>query len=211
VRAAFGVEPRVITGDAEARLTFAGGASGLDAGDEELAVFDIGGGSTEVILGRPGAPPPIAYAHSFDIGSVRLTERHIAHDPPTGEEIAAIESAARAALGAVPQRSGARPPIGVAGTVTTLGAVALGMTPYDGARIHGSEVTRDVLHEVVMRLARLPLAERRNVPGIEPKRADVLVAGGLITLAILDHWGASSLIVSDRGVRWGLAEELAPD
>jgi exopolyphosphatase/guanosine-5'-triphosphate,3'-diphosphate pyrophosphatase len=210
VRAVFGVEPRVITGDAEARLTFAGGASGLDAGDEELAIFDIGGGSTEVILGCPGVPPQIAYAQSFDIGSVRLTERHVVSDPPTPDEIAAIEAAARATLGAVPQRSpGAKPPIGVAGTVTTLGAVALRVAPYDGARIHGAEVTREVLYDVVHRLARMPLAERREVPGIEPKRADVLVAGGLITLAILDHWGASSLIVSDRGVRWGLAEELA--
>ncbi|MCL2449400.1 MAG: Ppx/GppA family phosphatase [Polyangiaceae bacterium] len=208
VRAAFGVDPTVITGDAEARLTFSGGASGLDAAGDELAVFDIGGGSTEIILGRRGPPPAIAYAHSFDIGSVRLTERHVTSDPPGSGEIAAIEKAASAALARVPQWSGSSAPIGVAGTVTTLAAVALGIAPYDGSRIHGARVGFDQLRAVVTRLAGMTLAERRQVPGMEPKRADVVVAGGLVVLAILEHWSASSLLVSDRGVRWGLAEQL---
>jgi len=210
VRSAFGVEPQIVSGDVEARLTFLGGASGLEVGPgEDLAVFDIGGGSTEIILGRNGPSPSIGYARSFDIGSVRMTERHIAHDPPTASELAAVEASARASLALVPARSGPNPPIGVAGTVTTLGAVALGIAPYDGARLHGREVTRELLRDVVRRLAAMDLSSRCQVPGIEPKRADVLVAGGLIALAILDHWNAPSLRVSDRGVRWGLADELA--
>jgi exopolyphosphatase/guanosine-5'-triphosphate,3'-diphosphate pyrophosphatase len=210
VRAAFGVDPTVISGDVEARLTFFGGASGLDVADDELAIFDIGGGSTELILGRRGPPAAIAYAHSFDIGSVRLTERYVTRDPPSAGELAAIEGAVRATLASVPPWSGATPPIGVAGTVTTLAAVALGIAPYDGARIHGRKVSLDELRDVVTRLAAMTLDERRQVPGMEPKRADVIVAGGLITLGVLEHWRAPALLVSDRGVRWGLAEELAP-
>jgi exopolyphosphatase/guanosine-5'-triphosphate,3'-diphosphate pyrophosphatase len=101
------------------------------------------------------------------------------------------------------------PPVGIAGTVTTLAAVSLGLFPYDGARIHGQILSRQSLDATVTRLAALPLDARREVPGMEPKRADVIVAGGLIALALLEHWGADEVRVSDRGVRWGLAEELA--
>jgi exopolyphosphatase/guanosine-5'-triphosphate,3'-diphosphate pyrophosphatase len=100
-------------------------------------------------------------------------------------------------------------PIGIAGTVTTLAAVSLALVPYDGARIHGHVMSRSELVTALERLGRLDVASRRNVAGIEPKRADVIVAGGLIALALVDHWGANAVRVSDRGVRWGLAEELA--
>jgi exopolyphosphatase / guanosine-5'-triphosphate,3'-diphosphate pyrophosphatase len=99
-------------------------------------------------------------------------------------------------------------PIGIAGTVTTLAAVSLGLVPYDGARVHGQVLPRAQLEAVVDLLATCDLASRRSVPGMEPKRADVIVAGGLIALALLEHWSANALRVSDRGVRWGLAEEL---
>jgi exopolyphosphatase/guanosine-5'-triphosphate,3'-diphosphate pyrophosphatase len=114
-----------------------------------------------------------------------------------------------------PLHSGCRA-VGVAGTVTTLAAVALGVDPYDAVRVHGSELTGDSLRAVVGRLSRLDLDARRKVPGIEPKRADVIVAGGVVALALFEHWAWAAgpggnlpaLIVSDRGVRWGLAEEL---
>jgi exopolyphosphatase/guanosine-5'-triphosphate,3'-diphosphate pyrophosphatase len=210
VRDALTVEARVVSGEEEARLTFRGALSGLpmDA-PGRVAVFDIGGGSTEVVIGRRGDPPSLAFAESFDVGSVRLTERHVAHDPPTTEEREVLSRVAREAFAGVPALPGVEPPIGIAGTVTTLAAVSLALVPYDGARLHGHVMPRAQLQAVVDRLARLDLAFRRDVPGMEPKRADVIVAGGLIALALMDQWNAKALRVSDRGVRWGLAEELA--
>jgi exopolyphosphatase / guanosine-5'-triphosphate,3'-diphosphate pyrophosphatase len=208
VRALFGVDARVVSGEAEARLTFRGSLSGLPiAAGNEAAVFDIGGGSTEVVLARRGATI-LRYAESFDVGSVRLTERCIAHDPPARAEVDAIQATLAKALGGVPPLAPGVVPVGVAGTVTTLAAVAQGLVPYDGARAHGSVLSRARLGEVVASLSSVDVDARRKVPGMEPKRADVIVAGGLIVLALLDHWGAEALRVSDRGVRWGLAEEL---
>jgi exopolyphosphatase/guanosine-5'-triphosphate,3'-diphosphate pyrophosphatase len=109
----------------------------------------------------------------------------------------------------VPALPAGSTPVGVAGTMTTLAAVSLALVPYDGTRVHGHTMTIDELRGVVERLARLPLAERRTMPGMEPKRADVIVAGGLIALALLEHWSAGAVMISDRGVRWGLAEEFA--
>ena len=210
VRAALGVEARVVSGDEEARLTFRGALSGLPLeGVGDVAVFDIGGGSTEVVIGRPGSPSPPVFAESFDVGSVRLTERHLMHDPPGASECEAVARAGREAMARVPPMPGARAPIGIAGTMTTLAAVSLKLAPYDGSRVHGLRLQREPLRLIVERLAKLDLATRRDVPGMEPKRADVIVAGGLIALALLDHWEADEVTVSDRGVRWGLAEALA--
>jgi exopolyphosphatase / guanosine-5'-triphosphate,3'-diphosphate pyrophosphatase len=210
VRAALGVEARVLSGEEEARLTFRGALSGLGLEEKgDLAVFDIGGGSTEVVIGRRGEPPALQFARSFDVGSVRLTERYPAHDPPLPVERETIGRSAREAFANVPLAPADQAPIGIAGTMTTLAAVSLSLAPYDGVRVHGHVMLRAELASVVDRLANLGLSARRNVAGMEPKRADVIVAGGLIALALLDHWGASSVRVSDRGVRWGLAEELA--
>jgi exopolyphosphatase/guanosine-5'-triphosphate,3'-diphosphate pyrophosphatase len=205
VRALLGVDARVLSGDEEARLTFRGALSGLPVDSrEELAVFDIGGGSTEVVLGSLAQQPPrIGFAASFDVGSVRLTERH-------GEDRVAIERAARDVFAAVPPLpGGGAPPVGIAGTMTTLAAVSLELAQYDGARVHGHVMQRGELAEVVTRLASLDIESRRQLPGMEPKRADVIVAGGCLALALVDHWGASKVRISDRGVRWGLAEEIA--
>jgi exopolyphosphatase/guanosine-5'-triphosphate,3'-diphosphate pyrophosphatase len=210
VRAAFGVDARVISGEEEARLTFHGAVSGLNLpAGERTAVFDIGGGSTEVVLGRIGGVPPISFARSFDVGSVRLTERHISHDPPTPEELAAITQAAANSFAGVPPADTDGLPVGVAGTMTTLASVSLALVPYDGTRVHGHVMTRAELTQVIDRLSALDLTTRRAIPGIEPRRADVLVAGGLVALALLNRWNASAVRISDRGVRWGLAEELA--
>jgi exopolyphosphatase/guanosine-5'-triphosphate,3'-diphosphate pyrophosphatase len=210
VRELFGVEARTISGEEEARLTFGGALSGLDVGEGPVAVFDIGGGSTEIVVGVGGA---IRASHSFDVGSVRLTERFVRTDPPSRAELEAMTRAAREAFASEPRvveaARGVGTPVGIAGTVTTLAAVALDLVPYDGARVHGYTMTADAMRAVVDRLAALPLAARREVRGLEPKRADVIVAGGLIALAVLEAMGARSMRVSDRGVRWGLAQQLA--
>ncbi|MDP9034950.1 MAG: Ppx/GppA family phosphatase [Myxococcota bacterium] len=210
VRASFGVEAQVLSGAEEARLTFRGALSGLpvERGDR-CAVFDIGGGSTEVVMGEmDGLIFQISFAASYDVGSVRLTERFVGHDPITAEEQAAITRAAAEAFCAVPELGTAPLPVGVAGTMTTLAAVSLKLTAYDAALVHGRTMTRHELRRVVEELARLDLASRRSVPGMEPKRADVVVTGGYIALALLDHWGVERIRISDRGVRWGLAEAL---
>jgi exopolyphosphatase/guanosine-5'-triphosphate,3'-diphosphate pyrophosphatase len=211
VRALFGVEARVVSGSEEARLTFRGALSGLTVDErDEVAVFDIGGGSTEVVIGHvESGRPVVAYSASFDVGSVRLTERHVTGDPPTREELASVARSAREAFAGVPLLTTAREPVGIAGTMTTLAAVSLGLVPYDGARVHGSRMSTGDLRLEVDELAALDLASRQRVPGMEPKRADVIVAGGVIATALLDHWGVGALRISDRGVRWGLAEELA--
>jgi len=209
VKARFGVEARTISGDEEARLTFAGALSGLKVpGEGRVVVFDIGGGSTEVVDGDRSTRS-IGYAHSYDVGSVRLTERHVSGDPPSDAEKAAVSRDAREAFASVPDSVRGAPVVGIAGTVTTLAAISLGMADYDGARVHGLTLEVRELERVVERLARVSLAERTKIPGLEPKRADVIVAGGMVALAFLERVGASSVTISDRGVRWGLAEDLA--
>jgi exopolyphosphatase/guanosine-5'-triphosphate,3'-diphosphate pyrophosphatase len=199
VRELFGVEARTISGEEEARLTFDGATGGLSVG-KSVTVFDIGGGSTELVVANSGA---IEASKSFDVGSVRLTERH-------GEDRVAITRAIDAAFATDDEVwSAGADVVGIAGTVTTLAAVALSMEPYDGARVHGHVMTRAEVADVVDRLAAMPLEARKKARGLEPKRADVIVAGGLIALAVMDKLNAKSMIVSDRGVRWGLAEQLA--
>jgi exopolyphosphatase/guanosine-5'-triphosphate,3'-diphosphate pyrophosphatase len=210
----FGVEARTLSGQEEARLTFEGATSGLGVSPgDETCVFDIGGGSTEVVLGTVGGGPSqesdtLKFAQSFDVGSVRLTERHVSHDPMTDEEIATVRRLAEAALSPIGKLRPATAPIGIAGTVTTLAAISLRLVPYDGAKVHGHRMTRAELERVVMDLAKKPLASRKGVPGLEPKRADVIVAGGLIVLAVLTLLDQDQIVVSDRGVRWGVVEEL---
>jgi exopolyphosphatase/guanosine-5'-triphosphate,3'-diphosphate pyrophosphatase len=211
IRELFGVDARVISGEAEARLTFHGALSGLTRPEgTETAVFDIGGGSTEVVLGIPGSRA-VRYAQSFDVGSVRLTERSIANDPPRTAELETVATTLTQAFRTIPALAPGVSPVGVAGTMTTLAAVALGIDPYDGHRVHGATLPTTTLRKTVFELAAMDVTRRRAVPGIEPKRADVIVAGGLIAIALLDHWRAESFVVSDRGVRWGLAEELVQD
>lgn len=204
-----GVEPRTISGDEEARLTFRGGLSGIHLPAGNVVVFDIGGGSTEFIVGdattrlqREGT--------SLDVGSVRLTERHVRSDPPSAAELDAVGADIARALDKAPSMRGAKL-VGVAGTVTTIAAIAREVDPYDAAKVHGAELSLEEVRAVTARLAALPLAERVKLPGLSPKRADVIVAGAKLCAMILERAGATSVIVSDRGVRWGLAEALAAE
>ncbi len=207
-REILGEEPRVISGDEEAALTFAGALVGIQATGCDVVVFDLGGGSTEIIR-RRGAAGALE-AESLDIGSVRLTERHVRADPPTPGELDAIRAdVGRALGGARVKLDGAGALVGVAGTVTTLAALAHDIVPYDGALVHGARLSAVDVARVRAELAGMPFERRRALPALDPGRADVIVAGCLIVEEILAASGASELIASDRGVRWGLALRLA--
>jgi exopolyphosphatase / guanosine-5'-triphosphate,3'-diphosphate pyrophosphatase len=206
-----GVRPRVIAGDEEASLTFRGALSGLSL-TGGLLVFDIGGGSTELISGSAQALAEPQSRVSLDIGSVRLFERHVRSDPPSAAELSAVEADIARELAMAPplreRSSSAITLVGVAGTVTTLKALELQLEVYEPARVHGTVLTLDVVEELCAKLASLPLAERKRLPGLSPKRADVIVAGAIIVRDLLRRAGASSAVVSDRGVRFGLLEGL---
>jgi exopolyphosphatase / guanosine-5'-triphosphate,3'-diphosphate pyrophosphatase len=209
VKQILGVAPRVIGGPEEARLTFIGALSGLSVSGK-VTVFDIGGGSTEIVHGELDAGTRrIDAAVSLNIGSVRLFERHVRSDPPTAEEMQRVERDIAEALSRAPKLGGGATLVGVAGTMTQLAAVQLELEHYDATRVHGSELTCDAVEQLATRLARLTLSQRRALRGMSPARADVIVVGSAIARAVLQWSGATKLLVSDRGVRWGLAAELA--
>lgn len=206
VRKRYGLDARTLTGDEEARLTFLG-ATAARAGraDSGLLVVDIGGGSTEIVL---GSDDRVTFHVSTQNGVVRHTERHIAGDPPRPEELAALAADVRASLGAaVPEhvRSGARELVAVAGTATSGAAIDLALEPYDAARVEGHVLTRPALEAVLQRLAALPLEQRRHVTGLHPDRAPTMVAGMVILLEVLDAFGVDRATVSDRDILWGVA------
>jgi exopolyphosphatase / guanosine-5'-triphosphate,3'-diphosphate pyrophosphatase len=190
----YGFATRLLSGSDEAQLTRRGVANGRELGDDTL-VLDVGGGSTELITARERT--------SLDLGSVRLTERHIHSDPPTDEE---LEAAARAVRDELPslEPDGA---IGVAGTITTLAALELG--GYDPQRVHGYRLSREGVGAQLDRLASLPLAQRRELAGLEPERAPVIVAGAVIVREVLDRYGLAGLEVSERDILHGAALEAA--
>lgn len=204
-----GVAPTIISGEREAQLTFSGALSGLSV-DGHVAVQDIGGGSTEVVVGVVHGALPVAHrAVSLQLGCVRMTERFLHSDPPTAQQLQAMREHVRGVLAAAPSAGKTVQWVGIAGTITTLTAVALGLQRYDGARVHGATLTLEELDRLARRLSAMTVGERRRVPGLEPKRADVIVAGAWIAVELLAGQGASSMLVSDRGVRWGLAMQLA--
>lgn len=198
LRDAAGVEAEILSGEEEAELSYLSVAG--DFGDGPLWALDIGGGSTEVIAGEGGR---LRMRRSFDVGAVRLTERCIASDPPRPEELRCVEEAVQEVFSGLGDGSHARL-VGIAGTVTTLCAIHLGLQSYDGARVHGARLGIDEVRAVEARLASLPLAERLRIPGLPPKRADVIVAGAVILRVAMECLGAEELVVSDKGVRWGL-------
>jgi exopolyphosphatase/guanosine-5'-triphosphate,3'-diphosphate pyrophosphatase len=202
-----GVRPRVISGNEEAELTFHGSLSGLALAGP-VSVFDVGGGSTEVIFGAAGTSAALTSATSLDIGSVRLFERHVRHDPPLDEEMSGIEAEITGALASTRKPDPDATLVGVAGTVTTLVAIELGLDVYDSAKVHGRALSLNGLERLAQNLARTTLAERQALAGLEPKRADVIVVGAAIVRSVLAWSGRTELVVSDRGVRWGLAERL---
>jgi exopolyphosphatase/guanosine-5'-triphosphate,3'-diphosphate pyrophosphatase len=209
--AILGTPIEVISGQREAALTFrAVEASFPDLVAAHAAVIDIGGGSTEIVVVQEGR---VTFEISLPVGSVRLTERHVKQDPPSEEEHRAIERdvAEKLASAAVPRfGAGAKGTlIGVAGTVTTLAAMAESLATYDSARVHGYELHLEALDKEIGRLARAGEAERKTFVGLDPRRADVIFAGAIILRVIASHFAVDRIKVSDRGIRWGLFYEQA--
>jgi exopolyphosphatase/guanosine-5'-triphosphate,3'-diphosphate pyrophosphatase len=213
VRGVLGVDPEVITGDEEARLSFTGALAGL-AGEPPYLVVDIGGGSTEFVTGGSGGSGAthVEQAISMDIGCVRMTERHLHSDPPTAAEIEAAErditAEVDAALAAVPGRA-AVTMVGLAGSVTTVTALAFGLPAYDSKRIHHAEIGRDSVAKVTADLLAMTVAERLALPVMHPGRADVIGAGALILRIIMDRSGQSTVVASEHDILDGIAYSLA--
>jgi exopolyphosphatase/guanosine-5'-triphosphate,3'-diphosphate pyrophosphatase len=194
----YGFTTRLLSGDEEAELTLRGVGRTGDA----TVVVDIGGGSTELIGGGTNI--------STDLGSVRLTERFLPSDPPTEDELDALAAAVRSVLAEqVPERLTARRGVGVAGTITSLAALDLGLVDYDPERVHGHLLGDAAVKEQLERLAALPLAERRRVPGLEPERAPVIVAGAVILREVMRHFGLRAIEASERDILHGAALEAA--
>lgn len=203
-----GAEVDVASGAREAILTFRGALGGLSiARGAGVAVIDVGGGSTEIVVGQ--AEGPIVFAHSYNVGSVRMTERHVHEDPPS---LASLEAVREDVRGAFAEPSPPPGPftavVAIAGTATTYAAIDLELVHYADNPPHGHRMDATKLESIAARLARLPLDERRHTTGLEPKRADVIVAGGIVLAEATRALGATFITVSDRGVRWGLALEL---
>jgi exopolyphosphatase/guanosine-5'-triphosphate,3'-diphosphate pyrophosphatase len=197
----YGFATRLLDGDEEAALMLRGVAAGRRL-DEGMLLVDIGGGSTELVLA--GAAEPAASA-SLDVGCVRLTERFLASDPPTSAELAGAAAHVRSLLPPLDARAA----IGVAGTVTTLATLDLGDPEYDPERTHGHRLGRTAVERELDRLAALTLAERLRVPGIEPGRAPVIVAGAVVLREVLDRYGLDEIEVSERDILHGAAYEAA--
>ncbi|MFG2870862.1 exopolyphosphatase [Streptomyces sp. NPDC048338] len=207
VKDILGVEPEVITGDQEAEFSFTG-ATGELSGTEKYLVVDIGGGSTEFVVGNRH----VEAARSVDIGCVRLTERHVRSDPPAAAEVDAIRADVRAALALAEETvpvAAAGTLVGLAGSVTTVAAIALGLEEYDSERIHHSRISRDQVAAVVERLLASTHDERAAIAVIHPGRVDVIAAGALVLLEIMERTGAREVVVSEHDILDGIALSVA--
>jgi exopolyphosphatase/guanosine-5'-triphosphate,3'-diphosphate pyrophosphatase len=206
MRDRFSIEPRTISGDEEARLTFLGATSARSDGDEPTLVVDIGGGSTEFVIGRPGRDPD--FHVSTQAGSVRQTERHLASDPPAPAELAALRDEVRRIIeDAVPAdaRANVRRGIAVAGTATSLAAIDQALDPYDPERVEGYQLERDSAERILDRLASIPVEERRSVAGLHPDRAPTIVAGAAILCEALRAFDLGRMEISERDILHGAA------
>ena len=208
VQRELGVAPEVITGAEEAELSFAGAASVLDLTGGPVLVADIGGGSTELVRGGDG---PLR-SFSMDVGCVRMTERHLHDDPPTPAQIAATVADLRAAIAEarehVPLDADATF-IGVAGTVTTIAAIALGLEGYDPEAIHGSTITAGQVADVTARLLAMTREQRAALPVMHPGRVDVIGGGALVLRTLLEEIGAPAVIASEHDILDGIALSIA--
>ncbi|MCX4526202.1 MULTISPECIES: Ppx/GppA phosphatase family protein [unclassified Streptomyces] len=207
-----GVEPEVITGDQEAEFSFTGATrelTGLDHLERPFLVVDIGGGSTEFVVGEEH----VRAARSVDVGCVRMTERHlvvdgVVTDPPTPEQIAAIRADIEAALDLAAETvplGEARTLVGLAGSVTTVAGIALGLPEYDSSAIHHARIPYERVREVSERMLTATHAERAAIPVMHPGRVDVIGAGALVLLAVMERLGASEVVVSEHDILDGIA------
>ena len=207
--AALGTRPELISGDEEAALSFRGATTGVDPARGPFLVVDIGGGSTELVLGTAGPEAMI----SVPLGCVRMTERHLHSDPPSSSELDACVADVRAILVPVKRtipvaRAGLM--IGLAGTITSLASLRQGAMRYDPAVTHHSRLTRADVDALCARLTTATVAERRSMLA-EPKRAEVIVGGALVLRTILEELGVSELMVSETDILDGLAASILSD
>jgi exopolyphosphatase/guanosine-5'-triphosphate,3'-diphosphate pyrophosphatase len=193
----YGFTTRLLDGNEEAAMMYEGVLAGRSP-LEDVLVVDIGGGSTELVLGSLDGPGD---ATSLDIGCVRLTERFLGSDPPTGPELAAAATYVR---GILPNYTGSHL-IGVAGTVTTLAALDLGLAEYDPEKTHGHRIPLASVQRELSRLASMTIVERTRVPGIEPERAAVIVAGLVILREVMDAYGSAEIEASEHDILDGAA------
>ncbi|WP_455952315.1 Ppx/GppA phosphatase family protein [Arcanobacterium haemolyticum] len=219
VRERLGVTPQVLSGEEEARTSFAGAISALVSPDAPLLAIDLGGGSTELVLGS--ADGTVLGAYSMDVGSVRMRERQMKSDPPTADEVAAARADVAAALDdaeAVVDLSQARTVVGLAGTITSVAALSLGLEEYDSERIHGLDMSLGQVEESTSWFIEAPLAQREAVPFLHPKRADVIGAGALVWQEVLHRivqrcdeagWPLESVTISEHDILDGLALRAA--
>jgi exopolyphosphatase/guanosine-5'-triphosphate,3'-diphosphate pyrophosphatase len=204
--AASGFEPRLFSGDDEAKTAFAGVCSRAPGGEalpsDGTLVVDVGGGSTELVLGGPGG---VAWSRSLQAGSVRMTERFLGEDVVAEGDVIACTAAVDELLNVVPENvvRATRRLIAVAGTATTLAAIANG--GYDPDAVHLAHITREQVRAIQAQLGALPLEERRHVPGLEPARAPVIVAGLVVLGCVLDRFGLAEAVVSERDILHGTA------
>lgn len=207
-RDALGVELELLPGEEEARLSFLGATAGLSEPSPFLVV-DIGGGSTELVVGTTGPEGLV----SLDIGCVRLTEQYLHSDPPSAEELSQAVSVVRAHLGDVdrllPAARDARTLVGLAGTVTTFAALEMGLPEYDPDRIHHFRLTHEAAEDVFRTLATEPAARRAHNPGLEPGRVDVIVGGAVVLVCVFRHFGFEEMLVSEADILDGLVRSLA--
>lgn len=202
---ALGVRPELLSGAEEARLSFRGATADLPHASGPFLIMDIGGGSTELVLGE-SEPEALV---SLQLGCVRMSERHLKSDPPSAAELAAcladVERTLGAAHGIDAQR--ARRVVGLAGTVTALSAMQLGLSRYDAQRTHHSTLTLAQVQASFEALSAVPIVERRRLL-VEPERADVIVGGAAVLLGCLRHFGIDELLVSEHDILDGLAASL---
>ena len=210
VRDILAIEPEVLSGEDEARLSFTGATAEL-TGDvaAPYLVTDIGGGSTEFVLGEPGS---VTAAVSVNIGCVRMTERHLRHDPPGDDEIAAARADIDAALDVVAGKipvSAARTLVGLAGSVTTVAALVLGLDSYQPERIHHTRVSAAAVRKVAASLLAQTRSERARLGVMHPGRVDVIGGGALVLTQIMERFGFDEVLVSEHDILDGLAWSLA--
>ncbi len=207
LRKVTGIDVEVLTGEGEALLTYEGALSGLDRTSHEYAVLDVGGGSTELTYPAPHArsgPSPLN-RYSFQIGSVRISERFFKHDPPLEEEIDGAREFIRGELARVqhPDLQGFRL-VGVAGTATTLACLDQGLSEFDLTKVSGYEIPSDRLATWLLKLQSMPSDELRRLSRATEGREDILTAGVLVMNEVVRLFGFRKLLVSERGLRYGL-------
>lgn len=211
-REAVGVNPELLSGDDEARLSFAGATSDLDPAMGPFLVFDLGGGSTEFVFGTSGPDGTVEAAVSLDVGCVRLTERFLTTDPPLPEDLTAAITFTDTWLDDVvrliPQVGEAKTVIGLAGTVNAVAAVEQGLAEYSRDAIHHFRLTKDAAEDVFRTLATEARADRIHNPGLEEARADVIVGGCCALVAIYRRLGLDEILVSEADILDGLALSL---